>query len=127
MRERFRLFVYGHLRPGQAGHEQLGLARCTQSLGEARIHGRLYDLGDYPGLIPGGEDIVQGDLVGFEDPTLWARLDDYEDCDPGQPDLSEYRRVETDLHDGRGRAWVYVYNRSVEGLIPIASGVWPAS
>lgn len=126
MRERFALFVYGHLRFGQVGHERLGLAQCTQWLGEARIHGRLYDLGDYPGLILGGDDIVHGDLIGFDDATLWALLDAYEECDPGAPEISEYRRLEADLHDEGGRAWVYVYNRSVEGLIPIASGIWPA-
>jgi gamma-glutamylcyclotransferase (GGCT)/AIG2-like uncharacterized protein YtfP len=126
MSECFRLFVYGHLRRGQVGHERLRLAQHTQWLGEARIHGRLYDLGDYPGLILGGEDVVRGEVIGFDDATLWALLDAYEEYDPNQPETSEYRRVEADFLNDSGPAWVYVFNRPVEGLIPIASGVWSA-
>jgi gamma-glutamylcyclotransferase (GGCT)/AIG2-like uncharacterized protein YtfP len=125
MRERFRLFAYGHLRRGQIGHRLLELEQRTKWLGEARIHGRLYDLGDYPGLVLGGEDIVHGEVIDFDDAALWAPLDAYEECDPDQPETSEYRRIEIDLLDAGGRAWVYVFNRPVEGLTPIASGVWP--
>lgn len=123
MPEAFRLFVYGHLRHGQVGHVRLGLAQSTQWLGEAQVQGRLYDLGDYPGLVLGGDDIVRGELIAFDDPALWALLDAYEDCDPGDLEASEYRRIEIDLLGG-GRAWTYVYNRSVENMTPIAAGVW---
>ena len=126
MRERFRLFVYGHLRRGQIGHQLLELEQRTEWLGAARVHGRLYGLGDYPGLILGGEDIVHGDVIGFDDAALWAPLDAYEDYDPTQTETSEYRRIEVDLLGDGGRAWVYVFNRPVGGLIPIVSGVWPA-
>jgi gamma-glutamylcyclotransferase (GGCT)/AIG2-like uncharacterized protein YtfP len=126
MRERFRLFVYGHLRRGQIGHRLLELEQRTQWLGEARIHGCVYDLGDYPGLILGGEDIVHGEVIGFDDPALWALLDDYEDHDPEQPEISEYRRIEVGLLDESEPAWVYVFNRPIESLIPIVSGVWPS-
>lgn len=123
MSERFRLFVYGHLRRGQVGYERLGLAQHVQWLGEAQVHGRLYDLGDYPGLVLEGEGRVQGELLAFNDPVLWASLDEYEDCDPENPDASEYRRVEIELL-GAGRAWTYVYNRPVGDLALIAGGRW---
>ncbi|HEY1125804.1 MAG TPA: gamma-glutamylcyclotransferase family protein [Sphingobium sp.] len=126
MSERFRLFVYGHLRRGQVGYERLGLAQSTQWLGEGQIHGRLYDLGDYPGLMLGGENIVHGELIAFDDSRLWALLDQYEDCDPGNPEASEYQRTEIDLIGG-GRAWTYVYTRPVGDLTLIASGRWFAS
>lgn len=126
MRERFRLFVYGHLRRGQIGHERLGLAHCTEWLGAARVHARLYDLGDYPGLVLGGEDIVHGDVIAFDDAALWATLDAYEACDPDQPETSEYRRIEVDLLSEGGQAWVYAFNRPIQGLAPIVSGIWPA-
>lgn len=126
MNERVRLFVYGHLRRGQIGYRLLELERHTQWLGVARIHGCLYDLGDCPGLILGGKDIVHGDLLAFDDPMLWALLDDYEDCDPDQPQTSDYCRVEADLIGEREQAWVYVFNRPIEGLTRIVSGVWPA-
>ena len=127
MREGFTLFVYGHLRRGHVGYRLLELEQRTAWLGEARIHGRLYDLGDYPGLILDSKSVVHGEVLAFDDATLWALLDDYEDHDPASPETSEYRRVEVDLSDGIGRAWVYVYNRSVEGRAPMPSGVWPAA
>jgi len=123
MPEPFRLFVYGHLRRGQAGYRLLALEQRTKWLGEAKVRGRLYDLGDYPGLVLGSDGIVQGELIAFDDPTLWAALDDYEDCDPSDSEASEYRRIEVGLL-GSGHAWVYVYNRPVESMAPIASGTW---
>ena len=126
MSERFRLFVYGHLQRGQVGYERLGLVKNTQWLGEAQVQGRLYEIGDYPGLILDGEEVVKGELIAFDDTALWAALDDYEDCDRDDPETSEYRRVEIDMLGG-GRAWVYVYNRSVDDLVMIASGRWAAS
>ncbi len=126
MSERFRLFVYGQLRRGQIGHQRLGLEQRTDWLGPARIHGRLYDFGDYPGLILGGDGIVHGEVLAFADPALWTVLDAYEDYDPERSEASEYRRVEVELLGGAGRAWTYEYNRSVEDRPLIVSGVWRA-
>jgi len=123
MSEPFRLFVYGHLRRGRIGCDLLELEQRTEWLGEVQVQGRLYDLGDYPGLVLGHDGTVQGELIAFDDPALWAVLDAYEDCDPDDPAASEYRRIETDLLGG-DRAWTYVYNRPVESLAPIASGTW---
>lgn len=127
MNEGYRLFVYGQLRRGQIGHQRLGLEARTCWLGEARLHGRLYDLGDYPGLILGGSDIVHGELVGFDDPALWPLLDEYEDYNPAQPACSEYIREEVRLLGGMDHAWAYIYGRSVEGRPLMPSGVWQAS
>lgn len=123
MSERFRLFVYGHLKRGQVGHAQLGLEQHTRWLGGAQIHGRLYDLGDYPGLALGGEDVVQGEVIAFDDEALWSVLDEYEDCKPDNAEASEYRRIEIDLIGG-DRAWTYVINRPVENGPLIAAGLW---
>jgi len=124
MSEAFRLFVYGQLRRGQIGHERLGLANRTSWLGEARIQGELYDFGDYPGLSLEGDGMVHGELLAFDDAALWPMLDAYEDCDPENPALSEYCRVETGLLDDASPAWVYIYNRATGGLAPISSGNW---
>lgn len=126
MAERVLLFVYGQLRRGEIGHQRLGLEHRTAWLGEARIQGTLYDFGDYPGLIPGGDGIVHGELLAFADPALWGPLDDYETCDPESPETSEYRRIELALIDRRDRAWTYVYNRPVADRAVIASGRWSA-
>lgn len=126
MNEAFRLFVYGQLRRGDIGYRRLGLEECTRWLGPARVHGLLYDIGDYPAFVPGGEGIVHGGVLAFDEAALWSVLDDYEDCDPARPALSEYRRTEVDLLDG-GRAWVYVYNSPIQDRPVIAGGTYPFS
>jgi len=123
MNERFHLFVYGQLRRGGIGYRRLGLARRTRWMGRAIVRGRLHDLGAYPGLILGGRGTVHGELLAFDDPSLWALLDAYEDCDPERPALSEYRRVEVGLIGG-GRAWAYEYVRPVRQKPVVASGIW---
>ncbi len=124
MSERFVLFVYGQLRRGEIGYERLGLAGRTAWLGPARVKGVLYDLGAYPGLVLGGDRLVHGELLGFDDPALWAALDEYEEYDPDNSEISEYRRIEVDLLDLTARAWTYVYARSAAGRPLLASGDW---
>ena len=126
MSEPLLLFVYGQLRRGEIGYERLGLAERTAWLGPARVKGALYDLGDYPGLVIGGDGIVHGELLAFDDPALWAVLDDYEDCDPARPEISEYRRVECELIGDPRRVWTYDYARPVENRPPIMDGIWRA-
>ena len=123
MSDRFLLFVYGQLMRGEIGYKRLDLERRTEWLGDVRIRGTLYDFGDYPGLVAGGRGTVHGELLAFDDPALWTALDEYEDCDPGNPDLSEYQREQVELVDG-GRAWTYVYARPVENHPVIATGSW---
>jgi gamma-glutamylcyclotransferase (GGCT)/AIG2-like uncharacterized protein YtfP len=124
MSEPSLLFVYGQLRCGQIGYRSLGLARRTVCLGAARTYGRLYHLGDYPGLIVGRRGIVHGELLAFDDPALWDQLDAYELFDPDRVMASEYRRVEIDLIDSGKRAWAYEYNRPIKGRPVIAGGIW---
>lgn len=59
--------------------------------------------------------------------ALLAALDEYEGVDAAHPARSLFvRRVtETEREDGmRVAAWVYVYNRPVEGLTRVVSGDW---
>ena len=125
MSETLLLFTYGLLRPGQTGHRSLDLAAKTRLAGPDRIHGRLYHLGEYPGLIIGAPGIVLGELLAFDDPALVHELDAYELYDSDQPNASEYRRVEVDLLDSGKRALTYEYNRPVKSRPIIASGEWP--
>jgi len=118
------LFVYGLLLPGEKGFESLGLATHVRRLGPERIAGRLYHLGDYPALIPGGAGIVRGELLAFTEPGLLDKLDAYELYDPENPDKSEYRRVQVDLLDSGRSVWTYAYNRPVTGRPVIAAGSW---
>jgi len=120
----FLIFVYGLLRPGQTGYESLNLATRTRTVAHGRVRGRLYHLGDYPGLILGDEGIVYGDVLVFDDPKLWCDLDAYELYDPDQPAASEYCRTSVELIDCGTEVIVYQYNRPVKGRPIVASGNW---
>ena len=116
------LFAYGTLKDPK----QLGVAvgfpvRC-EIVGAAMISAVLYDVGEYPALCPSAspDDLVPGLLLDIDDAALDA-LDAYEGVPQGL-----YRRVRCEVHldaGHRAEAWVYVYNRSTDGLRRIAA--WP--
>jgi gamma-glutamylcyclotransferase (GGCT)/AIG2-like uncharacterized protein YtfP len=122
------LFVYGTLLPelaSAAGRELLG--RCAR-VGRGSLPGRLYDLGDYPALVP--EPAAPGRVVGQvlrlpEREGVLGKLDRYEAFDPADPAGSLFLRLpcDIDLDDGsRLACWVYVYNRDPGGATPIPGG-----
>lgn len=121
------LFVYGTLMKA-AGHPMAGhLARHASCIGPATFNGRLYRVASYPGVVASddGADVVHGELYELTDAdTLFAFLDDYEGCSPGDPQPHEYVRVQRSVSTGAKptKAWIYLYNRPVEKLIRIASG-----
>ncbi len=130
------LFVYGTLRRGLGGAPRAALERHARWEGRGRLAGRLFMAGGYPAAVPEpeGSRWVVGDLYRVWRPApLFAVLDRYEDAQLGGPAdrpadgpaVGEYRRERHRIaaEDGSHRlAWVYLYNRSVEGLTPIASG-----
>lgn len=117
------LFVYGTLLHDHPTHRLLGPG--AERVGVASVQGRLYDLGAYPGLKPGGgpRDRVIGEVYRLHDTRrLLARLDRYEGCRAG-----DYRRVLRTVRlkdDGHVRAWVYLYRGSVTGRARIPSGAY---
>jgi len=116
------LFAYGTLQDPAKVLTVVGTGLQVQVLGGGRVHGILYDLGDYPGLRPSAKtaDTVPGMVLEIDDAAL-ARLDAYE----GVPDgLYVRERCTVQMDDGRATAaWVYVYNRPTHGLRRIAA--WP--
>lgn len=127
MAEHDLLFVYGTLRRSVAGGQHPLLTRAG-FVAEARWHGRLYQVGDYPGAVPddASSASVAGELYRLADPDEdLAALDDYEECGPVYGVDAEYVRTVTRvaLADGSVReAWIYLYNRPVDGLARIESG-----
>jgi gamma-glutamylcyclotransferase (GGCT)/AIG2-like uncharacterized protein YtfP len=124
------LFVYGSLRQG-AGHIMYGmLAQYADLVGGASLAGQLYLVATYPGVIPAaaGEpaQAVRGEVYRLREPdTILPLLDDYEGFGAHCPQPNEFVRSEADVRLDSGemlRAFVYIYNRPVEGLQPIASG-----
>ena len=124
MTDMFDLFVYGLLMPGQSGYDELGLADRTQRLGPDRVMGRLYDLGDYPGLVADGSGVVHGEILRSNDASLLAELDAYELYDPEDLDRSDYRRVRIVTLDRAPPAWTYIYLRPLNECPIIETGDW---
>ncbi|MFT3967596.1 MAG: gamma-glutamylcyclotransferase family protein [Sphingobium sp.] len=118
------VFVYGTLRPGDVGFAEAGLAGRVDLLGPARVNGTLYDLGDYPGIVPGGSGVVMGELLLPRDGGVLPLLDEYEIYDPADPKGSEYQRLRVLTLDLSLSVWIYSYNRSVTGLPVISGGDW---
>jgi gamma-glutamylcyclotransferase (GGCT)/AIG2-like uncharacterized protein YtfP len=122
------LFVYGTLRRDPA-HELFHLlARHGHFLGDARVRGRLFDLGSYPGMaLEHDSGHVSGELYEITSnwPSVIARLDEYEGCAIDDPDPHEYRRELVEAVRPTGEtvtAWAYVLNRDPGGLPVIESG-----
>jgi gamma-glutamylcyclotransferase (GGCT)/AIG2-like uncharacterized protein YtfP len=64
----FYVFVYGTLRRGEINDIVLAAKRHgiaePAHIGTARIPGRLFDYGDWPGILPGHRDMPPGDVEG---------------------------------------------------------------
>jgi gamma-glutamylcyclotransferase (GGCT)/AIG2-like uncharacterized protein YtfP len=129
-----RIFVYGTLRSDPA-HEMFHLlAKHARFVGDATVPGRLFDLGEYPGMISSdGAGRVLGEVYEF-DPVHWRpvieRLDKYEGCSTSDPEPHEYRReiVRARLASGETLpAWAYILNRWPAELREIESGDYLAS
>ncbi len=107
------VFVYGTLLQGLERHELLAKARPLGLALAANVS--LYDVGEYPALIP-GEDEVVGELYEVDAQTL-SVLDEVEAYRPSQPEASLYVRQRIPvrmLKDGQTvKAECYVYNGTV--------------
>lgn len=118
------LFLYGTLMTGEPGYRELELQGRLTLIARDRIAGTLYDLGDYPGAVPGGTGMIMGELFLPRDDGVLAMLDKYEVYDPASPAESEYMRVRVKTLDRAVNAWTYAYNQDVNGAPVIASGCW---
>ena len=91
------------------------LAQRARYLGPAKTQGVLYDLGDYPGLVPTDDEHAQvvGELYELHDPVkALPELDEYEGCGPNDKEPHEYIRQIADVvleQAHRVEAWVYYY------------------
>lgn len=131
------LFVYGTLKSSHTGifgrDKRDRLQRESRMLGAATLPGRLYDLGDYPGLIVSdtANGLVHGEVVELSDPGrsfLW--LDAYEGIRPDAPQANEYRREQHSVRLVSGAelmAWVYIYAQDVSAARLVTSGTWRAT
>jgi gamma-glutamylcyclotransferase (GGCT)/AIG2-like uncharacterized protein YtfP len=122
------LFVYGTLRPQIAHESERTLLRGSRAIGKGRFWGKLYDLGNYPGLVESWDhrDVVHGELFEISQSQL-LELDRHEGCN--SEDGHEYVRMACQVK-GPGNDWVnayvYIYNKDPNGLPLIAGGDYVA-
>lgn len=119
------IVFYGTLRRGERAFLQFDIASRLRFLGECFFSGRLYDLGEYPGWIP-GEGVVRGDLFRAHDEAVLAELDAFEGYDPNDLDGSIYVREPIRLLDRNAEAFAYRYNGLYAGRPLIRTGDWPS-
>ena len=102
------------------------LAERGVFLGEARIRGRLYNLGRFPGLTPSAaEEWVFGDLYDLSEQVeqTIAELDRYEGDESTADALFERQLAEVTGADGKiVQAWVYWFRGAVDEQSRIVSG-----
>lgn len=120
---------YGLLKQGAAGAPAgLGLEAAGEFLGPCRFRGTMFDLGGFPGVVP-GESLCRGVLWRVKDTSVVAAMDKFEDV-TDDPITSLYlrRRVPV-LDDGGGetgdQAWIYLYNQNTDAVPVLADGNWP--
>ncbi|MGF7216576.1 gamma-glutamylcyclotransferase (GGCT)/AIG2-like uncharacterized protein YtfP [Spirosoma lacussanchae] len=123
------LFVYGTLRPGFNNPFAQLLRASAQYIGDGTLPGRLFDLGQYPGVVhdPSGPALVRGSVYDFgKNKTILDQLDHYEGVSNPPDPADEYRRgVVTVVCNGTLLdCWVYLYNWPVDKARLVASGTY---
>lgn len=103
------------------------LAQSARHVGAARIAGRLYHLGRFPGLkeARSASDQVEGDVydLGEDAEKILQEMDAYENAESPPPTPYERELASVILADGRVlRTWVYWYRGAVSEENFIATG-----
>jgi gamma-glutamylcyclotransferase (GGCT)/AIG2-like uncharacterized protein YtfP len=123
------LFVYGSLRSGFRSPAYEYISPFFNFIGEARVRGKMYDMGEYPAAVPTDEDsFIIGELyrIKNESEFSWAigQLDDYEGvyAEPGEQLLYYRGMAEVLVNNETVKSWMYWYNGDVTGKPQIHSG-----
>lgn len=125
----FQLFVYGSLRSGFKSPAYEYISRFFSFVSDAKVKGQLFDLGTYPAGVPSkDESFIIGELytIKNEPEFAWAigQLDDYEGVTIEPDEVQLYKRELVDVYTDNSvsKAWIYWYNRNIEGRPLIESG-----
>ncbi|MEJ7681252.1 MAG: gamma-glutamylcyclotransferase family protein [Segetibacter sp.] len=123
------LFVYGSLRRRFCLPEHEYISRYFTFISEARAKGLLYDTGDYPAAVKNPkETFITGELYKAKNVGDFRlaidQLDVYEEADTEEGIVPLYKRELTEViyNNTIAIAWIYWYNRSIEGQTLIPSG-----
>jgi gamma-glutamylcyclotransferase (GGCT)/AIG2-like uncharacterized protein YtfP len=125
-----QVFVYGSLRSGFHHPAYQYISRYFTLLGDAKVKGSLYDMGDYPAAVPSenSSSYIIGELyrINHPDEFTWAiaQLDDYEGVNTEHDEMPLYRREQTTVYTDQSeeQAWIYWFNGDTSGKAQIESG-----
>lgn len=123
------VFCYGTLRAGEIN--DIGRAAATHGIaaprlvGAVAVAGRLYDFGNYPGMVAGGgRDLVWGDVHAIDE-RLVPVLDEIEEVYPGVEGLFVRQRASVELGGRRYDCLYYpVGAHAIADKPRIESGDW---
>jgi pyruvate carboxylase len=121
------LFVYGTLRRDCGNDLHRLIARNSDYVGMATYQGQMYQVADYPGIIPSedAKDQVVGELYLLSNTIkLLNVLDEYEEFDPESSEKSLFVRehVTVKLKDQDITSYAYLYNKPIDQKTRIDSG-----
>lgn len=117
------LFVYGTLLPDFKHPMGILLADNAEMVGQGLSNGKLFDLGEYPGLQKSEKHQVKGCVYKIINEELWTELDWYEGYTGNEND--EYIRTveKIQMNDGQQiDAWVYFFQPSLPEELHIKDG-----
>ncbi|RYY33831.1 MAG: gamma-glutamylcyclotransferase [Sphingobacteriaceae bacterium] len=120
------LFVYGTLLTTQ-NKFGLFLAENSRFVSNAKIKGRLYDIGQYPGIVPdAGGSYAKGKVFELSSEIVFDTLDGYEGISAENPAPYEYARIllPVETESETLLCWVYLYNWPIDKAILIEDGDW---
>lgn len=118
------MVFYGTLM-NKSGRRGMQSHKGLNFVGDITIPGELYDVGAFPALIK-GEDEVKAELfeaVGEEIDRSALQTYDMIEGYYGDAEGDLYTRDTINI-PGVGPAWIYYWNRDIRGLKHIESGDW---
>jgi gamma-glutamylcyclotransferase (GGCT)/AIG2-like uncharacterized protein YtfP len=120
------LFVYGTLLT-EDNEYAVYLKNHSRFHSYGKIKGKLYDIGEYPGVILSskGDEYIYGSILKLEHPEdVFPIIDDYEGYGKDQPIPNEFIRLLAQVETSHTsiNCWMYVYNLPITGLKLIENG-----
>ncbi|MCX8169928.1 MAG: gamma-glutamylcyclotransferase [Candidatus Methanomethyliaceae archaeon] len=122
-----KIFVYGTLEKTEFFSDLISSGEIRY-VGNGKIRAKLYDLVEYPGAVEHKRSYVYGRVYEIHNmDKVLPLLDEYEEFYPDKPEDSLFIRkvMRVIMENGENlRAFVYIYNRSVDRMKVISTGIW---
>lgn len=122
------LFIYGTLMKELRSNLFFDFENYLSFIGKAYYYGKLFEIRDYPGVIPSSnkKDKVYGEVYEIIDMNFVENhLDEYEGYGLKFAGQEEYIRTMVYVHMknySRKRCWIYLYNRPIHHYQRIIDG-----